>query len=452
MTIAAVLGHFSHGLVFFSLGLTVSFLHYRSRRISLARHLGWLGGFAMGEALYAWYEILAMLLPAGRFLPVVIPSIVLASAYICLLIFGLQTFMSEETYRRRSRTLWLVLSAILLSAYVLALWGFRVDEDVVARTTEVLARYLLAFPGGVLTAVGLRRQSYQSLDGALRARIRPALRLIEITMATFGLLNLVMVPGVDKTVSRLFGFHLIDSAVTGWVWAAVGLGITIGLGRSLTTIQHEVETWVEGVERLQAMAEDRERIGRDLHDGIIQSIYAAGLLLESVIPVIHTDPDRAQGQVGRVIDNLNYTIQDIRRYIFDLRSDMPDDDLQPGIEHLLRDFHVNTLLQTEFEVAGTVRPIHSMARRRHILQIVREALANTAKHAQARLVRVRLTYDADSINLVISDDGVGMEKLLISKGYGLRNIRERTRLLDGTLRIESAPGAGVTFDLTVPYS
>ena len=452
MTIAAVLGHFSHGLVFFTLGLTVSFLHYRSRRISLARHLGWLGGFAMGEALYAWYEILAMLLPAGRLLPVVVPPIVLVSAYIGLLVFGLQTFMSEETYRRRSRTLWLALSAISLSAYVLALWGFHVDENVVVRTTEVLARYLLAFPGGVLTAIGLRRQSYQSLDGMLRARIRPALRLIEITMATFGLLNLVMVPGVDRPVSRLFGFHLIDSAVTGWVWAAVGLGITVGLVRSLTTIQHEIETWVEDVERLQAMAEDRERIGRDLHDGIIQSIYAAGLLLESVIPVIHTDPDRAQGQVGRVIDNLNYTIQDIRRYIFDLRSDMPDDDLQPGIEHLLRDFHVNTLLQTEFEVVGAVRPIHSMARRRHILQIVREALANTAKHAQARWVRVRLTYDTDSLNLVISDDGVGMEKLLISKGYGLRNIRERTRLLDGTLRIESAPGAGVTFDLTVPYS
>ena len=452
MTIAAVLGHFVHGLVFFTLGLTVSFLHYRSRRISLARHLGWLGGFAVGEALYAWYEILALLLPAGGFLPVVVPPIILASAYTCLLVFGLQTFMSEETYRSRSRMLWMVLSGFWLGSYLLALWAFNVDEVALAGTAEVLARNLLAFPGGVLTAIGLRRQSYQSLDSVLRARIRPALRLIEITMGIFGLLNLVMVPGVDVTVADRFGFHLIDSFVTGWVWAVVGAGITVGLVRSLTTIHHEIEDWVEGVERLQAMAEDRERIGRDLHDGIIQSIYAAGLLLESIVPVIRSDPDRAQGQVGRVIDNLNFTIQDIRRYIFDLRSDMPDDDLQPGIEHLLRDFHVNTLLQTEFEVMGTVHPIHSMARRRHILQIVREALANTAKHAQARWVRVRLAYDTDSLTLMISDDGVGMEKLLISKGYGLRNIRERTRLLDGTLRIESAPGAGVTFDLTVPYA
>jgi two-component system sensor histidine kinase DegS len=83
---------------------------------------------------------------------------------------------------------------------------------------------------------------------------------------------------------------------------------------------------------------------------------------------------------------------------------------------------------------------------------VREALANTAKHAQARWVEVRLEYEDENLNLTISDDGIGMEKLLVSKGYGLRNIRERVRLLDGTLRLESAPDAGVTYHLTVPYS
>jgi signal transduction histidine kinase len=226
----------------------------------------------------------------------------------------------------------------------------------------------------------------------------------------------------------------------------------VGLTRSLTTIQHEIESWVEGVERLQALAKDRERIGRELHDGIIQSIYAAGLLLESIQTIIATDPQRAQAQLGRVQDSLNNTIQDIRRYIFDLRSDMSDDDLQSGIERLLRDFHINTLLETDFEVTGEEQPVHSMERRRHIFQIVREALANTAKHARARWVKVRLDYGDETLTLTISDDGIGMEKLLVSKGYGLRNIRERARLLDGALRIESAPDAGVTYHLTVPYT
>jgi signal transduction histidine kinase len=227
--------------------------------------------------------------------------------------------------------------------------------------------------------------------------------------------------------------------------------LTYGLNRALNTVQLEIERWIEGVERLQALAVDRERIGRDLHDGIIQSIYAAGLLLESVQPVIPMDPMRAQAQLSRVMDNLNETIQDIRRYIFDLRSDMPDDDLQSGIKRLLRDFHINTLLETEFEITGVPVEILSMERRRHIFQVVRETLANTARHAQARWVKVVLQYNENTLDLTISDDGVGMETLQVSKGYGLRNIRERVRLLDGTLRIESAPNEGVTFHLTVPY-
>ncbi len=452
MTIWSVLGRFCHGLVFFTLGLTVIFLHYRSRRISLARNLAWLGAFAIGEALYAWYELFTGILPGGHAVPDRVSLLVLALAYTSLLIFGIQSFMTEETYRRRAIGLFLTICGLWLGPYLLALWAVGWAWEELTAPTIVALRYALAFPGGVLTAIGLRRESYQSLDPSLRIRIRPDLRLIEIMMVAFGCLNLLAVPGIQTFLASRFDAQLIESIMAGWIWAVVGAGITYGLGRSLTTIQREIELWVEDVERMQTLAEDRERIGRELHDGIIQSIYGAGLLLESVVPIIPRDPERAQSQLGRVMDDLNNTILDIRRYIFDLRSELSDEDLQAGIEHLLRDFHVNSLLETEFEIVGEPRPIYSMARRRHIFQIVREALANTAKHAQARWVRVRLAYGEESFSLVISDDGIGMEELLVSKGYGLRNIRERTRFLDATLRIESAPGAGVTFDLTVPYS
>jgi signal transduction histidine kinase len=235
------------------------------------------------------------------------------------------------------------------------------------------------------------------------------------------------------------------------MWGIVGAGLTLGLLRALSSVQREIELWIEGVERLQALSADRERIGRDLHDGIIQSIYAAGLLLESLLPIIPSDPMRAQAQLGRVMDSLNETIRDIRRYIFDLRSDIPDEDLASGIGRLLRDFRINTLLETDFAVTGTPTQVLSMERRRHIFQIVREALANTARHAQAQWVEIDLHYGEEMLNLTISDDGIGMETLQVSKGYGLRNIRERARMLDGALRIESAPHEGVTFHLSVPY-
>jgi signal transduction histidine kinase len=323
--------------------------------------------------------------------------------------------------------------------------------DAPAQSAEVLVRYLLAFPAGVITAIGLRRQSHQALEPKLRLRIRPYLRLIEAMVGMFGVLNLILVPSAPFFPASRLNIDVFYPLPCAWLWGVVGAGLTVGLVRALTTVEMEIENWIEGVERLQTLATDRERIGRELHDGIIQSIYASGLLLESLQRVIPIDPMRAQAQLGRVMDNLNETIQDIRRYIFDLRSDMPDDNLPSGLGRLLRDFRINTLLETELEVTGTPVAIASVERRRHIFQIVREALANTARHARANSVKIELGYNEDALDITISDDGVGMETLLIGKGYGLRNIRERVRLLDGTLRIESAPDEGVTFQLTVPY-
>jgi signal transduction histidine kinase len=450
MSSGLIIGRFLHGLSFFTLSLTVFFLQYRSRRILLARQLYWVGLFAICEASVAWYDLFASIIPPVSILPAFIRPVVLGMGYIFLIALGIQTFLPEEKLRVQGQR-WLIgLSILWIGCYVGALLIWRAGEDshLVIQTAETLAHYLLGFPGGLLAAIGLRRQSHQTLDVTLRRRIRGYLRLVEISVGALGILHILLYLPFPTFVTA---HHDLRVTATEWVWVLVGVGLTFGLNRALNTVQLEIERWIEGVERLQALAVDRERIGRDLHDGIIQSIYAAGLLLESVQPVIPIDPMRAQAQLGRVMDNLNETIQDIRRYIFDLRSDMPDDDLQSGIKRLLRDFHINTLLETEFEIEGVPVEILSMERRRHIFQVVRETLANTARHARARWVKVVLQYNENTLDLTISDDGVGMETLQVSKGHGLRNIRERVRMLDGTLRIESAPDEGVTFHLTVPY-
>ncbi len=445
-----LLGHFVHGLIFFTLGLAMLFSQYRSRRILLAAKLHWLSIFALCEALVAWNRLFAAVHPATFHLPPFVATAILALGYAFLLVFGLQTLRPDLPRKLVLivQGAWVIPYAVTL---ILAHSASGFDTAFVATGGEILARYVLAFPGGVLTAIGLRKQSYHALDAELRQKVRPYLQLFEVMMGAFGVLNLILVPVGRFFPATWLNADLVPAFLANWLWALVGIGLTWGLFHALHSIQQHIEQWIEGVERLQALAVDRERIGRDLHDGIIQSIYASGLLLESVQPIIPKDPMRAQAQLGRVMDNLNETIQDIRRYIFDLRSDMPDDKLGAGIERLLRDFRINTLLETDFNLSGDERPISSMERRRHIFQIVREALANTAKHAQATWVEIDLAYGEEALELTICDDGVGMATLLVSKGYGLRNIRERARMLDGTLRIESAPGKGVTFNLTVPY-
>ncbi len=448
MSSGIIIGRFLHGLSFFTLSLTVLFLQNRSQRILLARRLYWVGLFAICEALVAWYDLFAGIVPPASPLPAFARPIVLGGGYIFLIALGIQTFLPEETLRVHGRRWLIALQGLWIGGYVGAWLAWPAQRASIVEWSNTLAHYLLGFPGGLLAAIGLRRQSHQTLEATLRRRIRPCLRLVEISAGLLGVLHVLL---YLPTPAFLAPYHDLRVMAIEWMWVLVGVGLTLGLNRALNTVQLEIERWIEGVERLQALAVDRERIGRDLHDGIIQSIYAAGLLLESVQPVIPIDPMRAQAQLGRVMDNLNETIQDIRRYIFDLRSDMPDDDLQSGIKRLLRDFHINTLLETEFEVEGAPVEIVSMERRRHIFQIVRETLANTARHAKARWVKVVLQYNENTLDLTISDDGVGMETLQVSKGHGLRNIRERVRLLDGTLRIESAPNEGVTFHLTVPY-
>jgi len=450
MTYWAILGHFFHGLTFFTLGLIIVFLQYRSQRILLARRLSWLGGFVLCEALAAWNDLLIQLtMESASLLPLLQP-IFLATGYAFLLAFGIQTFLpGEDSVHIERIPIWLNLLWAVPFGVVLLLAPD--DPALLAANTQVIVRYAFALPGGLLTAIGLRRQSYQTLQPKIRERIRPYLRLIEVMTGAFGVLSIILVPPVSSFLPSALKIAIFDFSTAEWLRSAVGLGLTLGLVRALTIVQMDVEQWIEGVERLQALAVERERIGRELHDGIIQSIYASGLLLESVLPAIASDPVRAQAQLGRVMDSLNETIQDIRRYIFDLRSDMPDDDLRSGIERLLRDFRINTLLETELQITGVPVEILSMERRRHIFQIIREALTNTARHAKAQWVKIQLDYGESALDITISDDGIGMETLLVSKGYGLRNIRERARMLDGTLRIESAPAEGVTFYLTVPY-
>ena len=445
------LGLFLHANVFFILSLTVAFLRYRSRRIMLTRQILWLGLFACCEAAVAWNDLLAPLFPHATLLPSLGRTALLTCGYAFLLAFGIQTLLPRDVSAQRLQLLLFGVHLGWLLPYGLALALSFPNLERTALVSEVLARYLLAFPGGLLTGLGIRRQSYQTLEPEWREYIRPHLRTVEAMSAAFGLLNLVLVPAAAFFPARLINATLIPFPAS-WLWAGVGAFWMLGLLLTLTTVQTQVEQWIENVERLQTIAADRERISRELHDGIIQSIYAAGLMLESTQHLLYTEPHKADAQLRRILESLNQTIQDIRRYIFDLRSDMPDDDLEPGIRRLLRDFHINTLLETDLQIEGEAprRPL-AFERRRHLFQIVREALANTARHAHAHGVIVTLTYGPEALEVLIHDDGVGMEAFILGKGHGLRNIRERARLLDGKLKIESAPGAGVTLSLNIPY-
>ena len=204
-----------------------------------------------------------------------------------------------------------------------------------------------------------------------------------------------------------------------------------------------------------AVVEERERIGRELHDGIIQSIYAVSLGLEDAVDVAAGDSEVMRARVDRAIDALHATIRDLRNYIFGLRPELlVQAGLVGGLFALADEVHVNSLIDIEVDAAAIEDLGVTTEATHELLSVAREALSNVARHAQASRARVEASIDGSCLRLIIVDNGRGMPGDALSgpEHQGMRNMRERARALDGDLRIERGLPRGTRIIITVPLS
>ena len=210
----------------------------------------------------------------------------------------------------------------------------------------------------------------------------------------------------------------------------------------------------EQVQRL-AVVEDRERISRDLHDGIIQGIYAVALSLEDVPELMTDDRAEALGRIDRAIDALNLTIRHIRNFILGLGSEFVGGaDLEAGLSTLAQDFRLNTAIDVvvDIESAGMSGQALSIDDRVQLLQMVREGLSNAARHAHASVATVRLEANDAEVSVTVTDDGVGFDVAAVpgSGHLGLANLRDRAARMGGSAIVESRPGAGTRIIIRLP--
>jgi signal transduction histidine kinase len=210
------------------------------------------------------------------------------------------------------------------------------------------------------------------------------------------------------------------------------------------------------VQRL-AIVEERERIGKDLHDGIIQGVYAIALSLEDVPELMRDDPAEATSRVDRAIDGLNLTIRDIRNFILGLHSELiAGGDLVAGLATLALEFRLNSTVDIDIDLesgeeAAQVIPLEQ---RVQLLQMAREALSNAARHSRATRASISLHADDEWLNLEVIDNGVGFDPRAPrnARHLGLVNLRGRAAAMGGTLLIESEPGAGTRIIVRLPLA
>ena len=199
--------------------------------------------------------------------------------------------------------------------------------------------------------------------------------------------------------------------------------------------------------RRLAVLEERERIGMDMHDGVIQSIFGVGLLLENVRLLVDEDTGRAKEGIKQAIDGLNQSIRDLRTYILDLRPrQLGEENLMAGLRRLLTEYRINTL--AEAMLTGKEQDFENLSQKQALIffHICQEALANTAKHARAKRVSINVWMTTERVLMEVQDNGKGfsLDKMSMTLGHGLSNMHTRIRNAGGEVEIISAPGEGTT--------
>jgi signal transduction histidine kinase len=197
-----------------------------------------------------------------------------------------------------------------------------------------------------------------------------------------------------------------------------------------------------------SVLDERERIGRELHDGVIQSLFSVGMGLQATA-VRSRDPE-VESRIEAAVTEIDRAIRDLRNYIFGLRPGiLADRQLEQALDDLAREFEEKSGVTIVTDIDGTVAA-ELAPRAADLVQLTREALSNVGKHAQATTCRVSLRRDGDQAILEIDDDGRGFDSAAPHTGLGLRNLKDRGLAIGGRVTVESKAGEGTTVQFAVP--
>lgn len=222
--------------------------------------------------------------------------------------------------------------------------------------------------------------------------------------------------------------------------ALVKLAAQAGIAIEFTRAQEEL--------RRLALMHDRERIAKELHDDVIQSLFAEGMALQAALGVVN-DPAVVTQRLEASIENIDRVIRDLRGYIFGLRPGIAADrELDRSLRDLANAFAASLSVDVHTDDNAVAQLGNKAA---DIVQFAREAISNAARHSKGTHVQVSLVALGDHALLEVSDDGEGFDQARVAgTGHGLANLRARAEALGGECEIESEEGAGTWVRLRIP--
>ena len=452
---------FIYGQVFFVLGLAITLQSLRYSRLPLARRLPWLAAFGYAHALNEWGDIFipvqAQYLPA----PVIhslttSQTIILAISFAFLIQFGVESLRPLPGRWRYVRFAPLAMF-LLWIFWMLGPALAAAEPDHLAewhRNSAIMARYLLGIPGALIAAYSLRSQAQKAIAPFNLPNITSMLRLAGLALLGYAFFGGLIVPKAlffPASVLNQENLQTLTLLPVQVYRSFLGLVLTYAILRSLEVFNLELDRHIAGMEETQILLAERERIGRELHDGTLQTIYASGLLLRTAQRnIAKKNMAGAERYVEQAMEQLDLAVADIRQHIGELNVRSSGQSLAEGLREAVASSALHSFADVQMAINLPPDMVLSSLQVGHLLAIANEAISNIIRHAHAARVEIAAWVTDDGrLFLEIEDDGVGLPKDMVP-GYGLHNMRDRARLLNGSISVRSLPGKGAVIRVEIP--
>jgi PAS domain S-box-containing protein len=227
----------------------------------------------------------------------------------------------------------------------------------------------------------------------------------------------------------------------------------LGVATDITERKHVEEALRQREHDLRVALDERERISQDLHDGILQSLFAVGLMLETTQSIMSPRTRKSTSQaLDQAIAQLNFVMREIRNFIAGLGSDLlQGKDLPTAVRHVLSSLTENQAMRVRLAVEDRAAKALSAEQSLHLLRVIQEAVSNCIRHGRAQEARVSLKMVKQGVRLSIQDNGCGFDPDRVREtGHGLGNMAARAQRMGGRLTLSSKMNEGTRVVLDLP--
>ena len=457
-----VLLFFVYGLAFFSMGISALQQHVsKETSFILLKSIKYLGYFGVIHGITEWIIMLRMtgFYPESDMFLMSLAIVLNAISFTFLLVFGVKLLFDTQKRYRVYKYLPLIILGIWLVGFSLVFVNFQgFNQRHILRwifTEDVMSRYFIGIPANVITSYALYKNAKMMYKLRLK-RIAIKFNILAVSFALYGFFAGVV---VDKR--RFFPANIINKVLFYRVF-----GFPVELGRATSAVlitvffigaidifRWETNKKISILTNQQIASQERRKLGIELHDGIIQSLFATGLLVENLLEMRFEK--NIQDNLQHIKTSLNDSIQQVREFIRKVSThNLGVEDLRIRLIELIEKYRgvSNIVIKFNYDVPYITAGVLSREKSTQLYYITQEAITNSIKHSNASELTITISSNIKAVTATIEDNGKGFDKSKAFEAphYGVQSMKDRALSVKGDFIITSNNG-GTHISIEIPW-